>query len=201
VYGQIGVSIELVRLAPATTYSYRLIAVNEFEEAGQPMHDTVTGPESTLTTLAAAIPAVQTGPSTVLGATSAVISGLVEPHGLPTSYSFELGVYQGAATQYGVVSTGTAGSSEAPVPVALTGLQPGATYAYRLSIQSGYILTNEAHTLYGATGVFTTPGLPSVLTNPHCSPNSPSRTSRSRKDRRRKSRPRSSRAHNSSRTR
>jgi phosphodiesterase/alkaline phosphatase D-like protein len=167
VYGTIGTSAELVGLQPSTTYSYRLVANNEFEEGGKMLGGKTTGLEGTFKTVPASIPRVETGAYTVLGATSAVISGLVEPHGVPTSYTFELGIYNGTSTQYGVVASGSAGVSVVPVPASLTltGLQPGTTYAYRLSISSGYIL-NETHTLQAATVVFTTPGLPSVLTPP-----------------------------------
>jgi NHL repeat len=167
VYGETGASQEVVGLAPGRAYAYRLIAVNEFEEAGETKHETTTGAEGTFTTAAARVPSLQTGGNTVLSATSAVIAGSVEPNGVPTTYSFELGIYNGAGTQYGVIAGGSAGSAEGPVPVSasLTGLQPGTTYAYRLSISSGYLL-NETHTLQGATGTFTTPGLPSVLSSP-----------------------------------
>jgi NHL repeat len=167
VFGQIGTSAEIVGLAPATTYAYRLIATNIFEEAGEIREQKATGAESTFTTGIAPSPSVQAGAFGQLTPTSAVISGLVNPDGLPATYAFELGVYQGTGTQYGVVYSASAGSSTIPVEetLALSGLQPGTTYAYRLSISSGYI-TNETHTLQGAPAAFTTPGLPSVLANP-----------------------------------
>jgi hypothetical protein len=159
-YGTIGTSAEMVGLAPSTTYAYRLVATNRLEE-------TTVGAEATFTTNPASIPGVATGAYTVLGATSAIVSGTVEPHGVPTSYTIEAGIYKGASTQYGIVASGSAGSSEAPVPVsaALTGLQPGSTYAYQVTISSGYIL-NETHTLTGSPGRFTTPGLVAVLVPP-----------------------------------
>jgi DNA-binding beta-propeller fold protein YncE len=165
-FGQIGTSAEVVGLAPSTTYSYRLVAVNEFEEAGETKHETAIGPEGTFTTAPAPMPSVQTGASTVLGATSAAIGGVVSPNGAPTSYAFELGVYEGAATQYGVVASGSAGSGTTPVTVGLTlsGLQPGTTYAYRLSIASGYL--PGAGSAQGATVMFTTPGLPAAIAPP-----------------------------------
>jgi phosphodiesterase/alkaline phosphatase D-like protein len=165
VYGTVGTSAEVVGLAPTTTYAYRLVAINEFGES-------TVGAEGTFTTTPASTPGVSTGASTVLGATSAIVFGTVEPHGVPTSYTIEAGIYKGASTQYGIVASGSAGYGDAPVPVSalLTGLQPGLTYAYQVTISSsGYIL-NETHTLVGGTAQFTTPGLaaalelPSVLT-------------------------------------
>ena len=77
-------------------------------------------------------------------------------------YAFELGVYNGASTRYGVVFSGAAGDSTTSVPesLGLTGLQPGTTYAYRVVLKSGY---GEST---GQTVVFTTEGLPSVLAVP-----------------------------------
>jgi hypothetical protein len=65
------------------------------------------------------------------------------------------------------VSSGTveAGSGPVEVSLALSGLQPGTTYAYRIAITSGYI-DNEAHTLQGRPETFVTSGLPAVLQAP-----------------------------------
>lgn len=166
-YGEIGSSQEIVGLSSGTTYAYRLIATNEYEEAGEIKHDTVTGAESTFTTASPSAPSAQTGGYSQLTPTSALISGTVNPNGLPTSYAFEIGVYEGPNTQFGVVFSGSPGDSSIPVEVTypLAGLQPGTTYAYRIAISSGYI-DNQSHTLQGATGTFTTPGLPAVLTPP-----------------------------------
>jgi phosphodiesterase/alkaline phosphatase D-like protein len=168
VYGVIGTSAEIVGLAPSTTYCYRLVANNEFEDEGKTLGGKGEGTEGTFTTGPAAIPGAETGAYGAVTPTSAIISGTAEPNGVPTSYAFELGVYNGASTQYGVVSSGSAGASNVPVPVSLTltGLQPGTTYAYRVTVSSGYIITNASHTLQGATVTFTTPGIPRILTIP-----------------------------------
>ena len=103
-----------------------------------------------------------TGTANTIGATFATISGTVNPDGQPASYRFELGVANGALTQYATVFSGSAGTGEVPVSrtLALSGLQPGTTYAYRIFIQSGY---GEQ---YGQTATFTTTGLPDVLLAP-----------------------------------
>jgi DNA-binding beta-propeller fold protein YncE len=167
VYGTIGTTQEIVGLLPATTYAYRLIATNEYEEGGEKHEQTIAGPEATFSTAAAPSPIAQTGGFSQLTPTSAVISGLVNPDGLPATYAFELGVYVGAGTRYGIVASGSAGSSTIPVEASLplAGLQPGTTYAYRITISSGYI-SNPTHTLQGAPVTFTTGGLPAVLTPP-----------------------------------
>jgi phosphodiesterase/alkaline phosphatase D-like protein len=187
VYGEIGATQEIAGLAPQTTYSYRLLASNRHIascEGGNPIEEEgaivgceggvpvfaggeATGTESTFTTGAATLPSAETGGHSADTATGAVISGMVNPDGLPASYAFELGVYEGAGTQYAVVFSGSAGTGTTPIEqtLALTGLQPGTTYAYRITVSSGYI-PNESHTLQGATATFTTGGLPTVLTPP-----------------------------------
>jgi hypothetical protein len=167
VYGMIGSSQEIVGLAPSTTYSFRLVAKNEFEEAGKAVEDESTSTEGSFTTGPAPAPSVTTGAFGAVTATSAVISGIVNPDGRPASYAFEVGVYDGTSTQYGVVFSGSAGSGSTPIEETwpLTGLQPGTTYAYRITISSGYIVT-ESHTLQGGAGTFTTTGLPAALSLP-----------------------------------
>jgi hypothetical protein len=158
--GAIPSTQEITGLTPATTYTYRLIAKNELEEE-------TAGTETQFTTTAAPVPTAQTTSASQITPTGALIAGLVNPDGLPASYTFELGIYNGASTQYGVVFSGPGGSSGQPVEetLALTGLQPGTTYAYRIAVSSGYI-NNETHTTQAPASQFTTPGLPAVLDAP-----------------------------------
>jgi hypothetical protein len=161
-YGTVATTLEATGLQPATTYRYRLFAVNQGSEpavnetGGSPL------PEGTFATAPAPVPRAQTGAAGAITATGAVVSGMVDPDGVPASYAFELGVYVGASTQYGIVFSGPAGASSIPVEktLSLTGLQPGTTYAYRIEIESGY------GTAQGETATFTTAGLPSVLVVP-----------------------------------
>ena len=148
---------------PQTTYSYRLVADNEHEEAGHVSQGGETlGTEGHFTTGSSPVPVAQTGGASGVAATSATIAGLVNPDGQPAVYAFELGVYNGPSTRYGVVVSGAAGASVAAVPesLELSRLQPGTTYAYRIVLKSGY---GES---IGQTVIFTTEGLPSVLAIP-----------------------------------
>lgn len=99
-----------------------------------------------------------------------MITGSVNPDGLPAGYAFELGVYNGAQTQYTIVQSGAAGSGSEPVSEAfgLSGLQPGTTYEYRIAVTSGYIL-NGSNTLQGVPITFTTAGTANVLVSPPAS--------------------------------
>ncbi|HEY3830328.1 MAG TPA: NHL repeat-containing protein [Solirubrobacteraceae bacterium] len=167
VYGKIGATLEATGLEPGTTYRYQLHASNEQVVGGNTVGGQVTGPEATFTTAPAPLPAAETGAASAVAATTAMVSGAVNPDGLPATYAFELGVYEGASTQYGIVLSGAAGAGSSPVPesLALSGLQPGSTYAYRITVSSGYI-NNASHTLTGAPMTFTTTGVASVLTQP-----------------------------------
>ena len=129
-------SAEAVGLRPGTEYNYRLFAENENSSKTE-KHTTLSG-EGSFTTARVPSPSAETGAHSTVGATSAMVYATVTPDGAPVTYSFELGVYEGANTQYGVVSSGDveAGSGPVEVSLALSGLQPGTTYAYRISIRS-----------------------------------------------------------------
>lgn len=166
-YGPLGTTAEATALQPLTSYRYTLAAKNEKGEAAVNEAGGSTLPEGTFTTGPAPAPAASTGTASGVGATSATISGSVNPDGLPATYSFELGVYEGAATQYGDVFSGPAGTASTPTEetLPLTGLQPGTTYAYRIAIHSGYI-NNSNNAIEGATVLFTTTGVPAVIAVP-----------------------------------
>ncbi len=135
----------LEELTAATTYHYRLTAVNE---AG-----TTRSPEGTFTTASAQPPSATTGEANEVTQTSATITGTVSPNGLPTDYAFEIGT-DGTDNTYdtrifGETAPGVTGQ---PVRQALTSLLPGTTYHYRL------VATNPDAASSGADHTFTTPG-------------------------------------------
>ncbi|MGA7703921.1 MAG: hypothetical protein WB998_03385 [Solirubrobacteraceae bacterium] len=149
--GGMAVSQQLGELLPETTYHYRLVATN--------VAGTTFGPDYTFTTGSAASPVAITGGSGAVAQNSAVITGLVDTNGLPTSYGFEIGT----STDYGPptgLGTVGAGLSEVPVSLALTGLQPGTMYHYRLTA------TNIDGTSYGADETFTTGVYASTFVEP-----------------------------------
>ncbi len=154
-YGTIATTLQATGLQPSTTYHYRLVAVNEHEQIG-------TGPEATFTTAPAPVPQAQTGSASAITTTSAIVSGSVNPNGQQAVYTFELGIAKGDSTRFGIVLSAPAGTSVTPVDrsVALSGLSPGTTYAYRITVKSGFGET------VGATLTFTTEGLPAVIASP-----------------------------------
>jgi hypothetical protein len=164
-YGKVNVTLEATGLQPGTPYHYRLVANNEHQvagkaEGGQAAVEPLD--EGTFTTLKAPVPEAASGVATQVDANSAVLSGTVNPDGQPATYTFEIGVYAGASTRYGIVFSGFAGEGTVPASKSLlvTGLQPGTTYAYRIKIASGY------GTAEGEAVEFTTTGLPEVIPVP-----------------------------------
>ena len=108
---------------------------------------------------AAKAPTAVTGAATSVGATTAVVTGKVDPGGEATSWYVEYGT----STSYGSrTDARSAGNGTAPVDVSeqLRGLTTGATYHWRL------VATNAAGTGRGADQTFSTRAAPTVVTSP-----------------------------------
>lgn len=123
----VAVSEAVTNLAPNTTYHYRVFATNA---AGQSV-----GEDRTFTTLK--IPTVSTLGSSSVKATTATLSGTVNPEGTTTTYQFDYGT----TTAYGTKAPATpksagSGTSAVLVSQALSSLQPNTTYHYRIEATS-----------------------------------------------------------------
>ena len=108
---------------------------------------------------AAKAPAAVTGPATSVGATTAVVTGTVDPGGEATSWYVEYG----PTTAYGARSAArSAGNGTAQVDVSeqLRALTTGVTYHYRL------VASNASGTSRGADATFSTRAAPTVVTAP-----------------------------------
>lgn len=156
-YGKVGATLEAKGLQPGTEYLYRFNADNS-EEENKSLR--VISDVGAFTTATSPTVAASTGSVSSVTATTAHIEGVVNPGGAQAVYSFELGTYQGSGTQYNVVSSGSTGVSRSgeAESLTLTGLQPGVTYSYRISIHSGY------GAAMGAPAIFTTSSVGSPLT-------------------------------------
>lgn len=104
-------------------------------------------------------PIVTAEAATSVTETGATLKGQVNPHGYATTYQFEYGL----TTSYGTkvpVSAESVGSGKANVAVskAISGLKSGTTYHYRVSATNAYGTTSSLDS------AFTTPVLPSVVT-------------------------------------
>jgi phosphodiesterase/alkaline phosphatase D-like protein len=128
-------------LAPNTTYHYRLVAVNEFGvTAGADAKFTTPGP-----------PRIAGEPPSGIGHETATIKARIDPDERETKYRFEYG--ESAAYEHEVPIGGAsipAGETQVSVAVALTGLNLGVTYHYRV------VATNAAGTTAQPDQRFTT---------------------------------------------
>lgn len=134
-------SAQLTGLQPYTTYHYRLVATSG---AG-----TTDGSDHTFTT-AALSPQAETDPPSATAATSATLTGEVNPRGAPLTYHFEYGTTTGYGTSTAEQSGG-AGSASEPVSATVSGLTAGTVYHYRI------VATGPAGTVYGDDEQFFTP--------------------------------------------
>jgi len=137
-YGEIGATEQVTSLQPSTTYHDRLVAKSENNHQSEA--EEAIGDEGEFSTVSAPSVEASTGPATIVTSTTASVSGVVNADGEQAAYMFELGVFAGVATQYGVVFSGPAGAGTIPVTESLnlTDLQPGLEYSYRIAIRSGY---------------------------------------------------------------
>lgn len=95
-------------------------------------------------------PSATTGAASAITASSAALTGTVDPNGAATTYTFEYGpsLSFGSIT---TVSSAGAGSSAVAESASLTGLSPVMTYYYRL------VASNAGSTTFGTVSSFTTP--------------------------------------------
>jgi phosphodiesterase/alkaline phosphatase D-like protein len=147
------VSVPVTGLTPGAVYYYRVLAVNATGTAFEPLTVSRFSTSS--------VPIAATGEPEAITATTATLTGSVNPEGAATTYSFEYGRTQG----YGQHTTPTglpASTTPAGVKEAIPGLEPGVTYHYRLTATNN----SGTQTSYGEDHSFTTPtaGPPPLLT-------------------------------------
>jgi len=113
-------------LAPDTTYHFRIEATNTANG------NTVTtfGDDHTFTTLPAPA-AIESSDADSITSTGATLTGTINPNGDTTSYSFEYGLTASYGQDTPAQTIGS-GNTSTDVSADISGLQPGATYHYRL---------------------------------------------------------------------
>ncbi len=134
-------------LIPGTVYHYRIVAYNKFGAS--------IGADRTFKTSGSPPADATTGPAIQVGKSFATLTGVVNPHGAVTSYSFEYGTTgaYGSRTAGGSLSGGKAPQT---VSNAIQGLASGTIFHYRLlAVHSGFSPT------FGADAIFMTqPAVP-----------------------------------------
>jgi hypothetical protein len=90
-------------------------------------------------------PLADTGGTSNVTSTSAVVHGRVNPHGTATSFSFQYGTTRQYGGQTPLASAG-GGTTSVPVSQAVVGLRPGTTYHYRLVAVGAGTTTGGDHT-------------------------------------------------------
>jgi hypothetical protein len=106
----------------------------------------------------AAAPTAVTGPVSAVGATSATVTGTVDPGGVATSWYVEYGTSTSYGSKTAAKSAGS-GTATAAVSASLSGLNQGTTYHYRV------VAVSSAGTSHGSDGLFTTLVVPGAMTS------------------------------------
>ena len=119
--GASSVTAPLTGLQQVTTYHFRLVAVNA--------NGTSNGSDATFTT--AGRPDVTTLAASNLASTSATLNASVTPNSAVTTAYFQYGLTTGYGNNT-LVTNIAAGTSPVAIATNITGLQPGATYHYRV---------------------------------------------------------------------
>jgi hypothetical protein len=111
-------------LLPGTRYHFRLVALNR--------NGVTTSSDHTYKTTGSPPADVATGPATLLGPHGATVTGVVTPHNAATRYYFQYGLTVFYGLQTSQSNPLPAGSTPVSVASALSGLQPGSTFHYRI---------------------------------------------------------------------
>jgi hypothetical protein len=135
----VAVTVSLTGLLPGQAYHYRLVAKNSV--------GTSFGQDATFETTAP--PQAVTGDGTATTVTSETLAGTVNPGGLDTTYWFEWG-RTGSFGHDSQVDNAGAGNSQISVSDIAGGLEPDATYVFRL------VAKNSLGTSLGTTETFQT---------------------------------------------
>ena len=141
--GNVTASSAVAGLQPSTTYHFRVVATSA---AGS-----TNGTDQTFTTPAIPAPSVGTGGSKGVTSNGAIVTGAVNPNGVPTSYEFQYGKTAGYGLHTPAVSADS-GTSTLPASAVISGLSATTTYHYRLvATSAGGVVAGSDHTFKTGT--------------------------------------------------
>jgi len=136
------VSANINNLMASRVYHFRIVASNA--------RGTRFGADRTFTTLSpTGLPIVRTDPATNVASNSATLNGLLDPHGLSTTVSFQYGLTTNYGSNTPVQSQN--GNTYRAIHANITGLVGNRTYHFRIKA------TNTVGTRFGGDRTFTTP--------------------------------------------
>jgi len=135
------VTANVSNLMANRVYHFRIMASNAL--------GTRFGADRTFTTLSpTGLPVVRTDPATNVASQSATLNGLLDPHGLSTSVSFQYGLTTNYSSATPLQTKN--GNTYQTIRANITGLIANRTYHYRIRA------TNMGGTRFGADKTFTT---------------------------------------------
>ena len=140
------VSQGLTKLSPATTYHYRLVAIN-FGGVGHTSDMTFTTP---------AVPQVVSTSSSGVDSRNAMLTARINPNLSPTTYHFEYGTDGSYGSRTAESAPIAAGAGDASAAAQLSGLAPGTTYHFHV------VATNSIGRTSGSDQTFTTSAAPAA---------------------------------------
>lgn len=135
-------TLTIRNLIPGTVYHYRIKALSRYGGS--------IGSDRTFTSGGNPPPETATGPAQVTSATTATVTGVINPHGEKTTYSFQYGT-TASYTSETFAQTVPAGAVPVNVSAALSGLTAGAFFHYRIVAVHGGSIRQ-----YGADQTFMT---------------------------------------------
>lgn len=141
------VSVALTGLTAGSTYHFRIKTVNSL--------GTTYGEDMTFTTSGSA-PNSVTQAACCLSTTNATLNGVVNANYLTTAVTFEYGITTAYGNSIAAHQSPLTGNTNTNVSSALSGLEPGTTYHFRVRAE------NSLGTTYGSDMTFSTNPTPST---------------------------------------
>jgi hypothetical protein len=150
----VSVQVTVNNLASGTTYHFRVVSTNPL--------GTAAGADATFATVAE-VPTVTLGMPSLVSDSAMTLTGMVNPLGKATSYTFQYGLTSAYGLQTAPVSIGS-GTSAKTVSTSVPGLAQGTAYHYRLVATSpaGTSVTGDALAVTTGTALPPTGPAPTV---------------------------------------